>query len=224
MILHISLFAKLNHNGWMNFKTCPMWFALFRIVSLDEWMESYVISVNSQVNTKALDSGNHGKYSTHIKYFSLLAAALFWSIWPHEICLCNQNHIKPMSVIWSLKLFSQKINIESMISHDIDLDSASKSSNELNKSYFLCISFSVQQLPTITYASDQMCKVWAHHDALIAIICSYMFSCSKSNKCGCCVNRFLQNQLSYEPSLCHSLSDQIEVLFRLVCTYICLKP
>ena len=136
MILHISLFAKLNHNGWMNLKTCPMWFALFRIVSLDEWMESYVISVNSQVNTKALDSGNHGKYSTHIKYFSLLAAALFWSIWPHEICLCNQNHIKPMSVIWSLKLFSQKINIESMISHDIDFDSASKSSKELKNHIF----------------------------------------------------------------------------------------
>jgi hypothetical protein len=71
MILHISLFAKLNHsNGWMKPVQCD---SLFRIVSLDEWMESYVISVNSQVNTKA-DTIDNGKYSTPIKYLSLLAA------------------------------------------------------------------------------------------------------------------------------------------------------
>ena len=83
--------------------------------------------------------------------------------------------------------------------------------------------FSVQQLPNIMPLIK--CVQCEHIvDALFAIICSYMFSCSKSNKCGCCVNRFLQNQSSYEQSLCHSLSDQIEVLFRLVFTYICLKP
>jgi len=66
----------------------------------------------------------------------------FRSIWPHEIWLCNQNHINPMSVIWSrLKLFSQKKNIESMISLNIDFDSAPRSSNELKKSYFLWVSF-----------------------------------------------------------------------------------
>ena len=71
MILHISLFAKLNHsNGWMKPVQCD---SLFRIVSLDEWMEPYVISVNSQVNTKA-DTKDNGKYSTPIKYLSLLAA------------------------------------------------------------------------------------------------------------------------------------------------------
>jgi len=53
MILHISLFEKLNHNnGWMNFKPVQR-DSLFRFVSLDEWMGSYVISVNSRVNTKA---------------------------------------------------------------------------------------------------------------------------------------------------------------------------
>ena len=50
MILHISLLEKLNHNGWMDLKPvqCD---SLFKIVSLDEWMESYVIFVNIQANT-----------------------------------------------------------------------------------------------------------------------------------------------------------------------------
>ena len=54
-----------------------------------------------------------------------------------------------MFVIWSrLKLFSQKKNIESMISQYIDFDSAPRSSNGL-KIIFSVSLFSVQQLPNI---------------------------------------------------------------------------
>ena len=97
---------------------------------------------------------------TLMKQYCSLLAALFWSIWPHEIWLYNQNHINPMSVIWSLKLFSQKIDIDSIT----DFDSASRSSNGLkngnhtfHSSLFLFNNFLLILLPLIKCVNTSWC-------------------------------------------------------------------